>query len=130
MRTKLSLILTLAAWLLATGTHWDLVQTYAWGRMIVTYSQTMSLSEAVTKTFTPETMCGICQSVATAKQSSAGKDAVPGASAPCKIFLACAPISERFISPAAQPQGLFFQAFIAVSTGRATPPSPPPRGLA
>ena len=33
MRRKLSLVLTLTAWLLATGSHWDLVQTFAYARM-------------------------------------------------------------------------------------------------
>jgi hypothetical protein len=127
MRTKLSLILTLSAWLLATGSHWDLVQTYAWGRMIATYSQSMSVTEAVKKTFTPETMCNLCKSVATAKQSSKGKDAVPGGSAPCKIFLACAPVVERFISPTPEQPGLRFGAISAFSTTRAAPPVPPPR---
>ena len=47
MRRKFSLVLTLAAWLLATGSQWDLAQTFAWGRMIVTYSQTMSVAQAV-----------------------------------------------------------------------------------
>jgi hypothetical protein len=128
MRSKLSLILTLLAWLLATGSHWDLVQTYAWGRMIATYSQSMSVTEAVKKTFTPETMCNLCQSVATAKQSSQGKDAVPGAS-PCKVFLACAPSVQRFIFPAPAQSGLRFHALSAFSLGRAAPPVPPPRGL-
>jgi hypothetical protein len=49
MRRKFSLILTLAAWLLATGSHWDLVQTFGWGRMIATYSQSMSFAQAVKK---------------------------------------------------------------------------------
>ncbi|MDF3058631.1 MAG: hypothetical protein K0R17_2846 [Rariglobus sp.] len=58
----------LTAWLLATGSHWDLVQTFAWGRMIATYSQSMSLSQAVKLTFTSDNLCGICESVSEAKQ--------------------------------------------------------------
>ncbi len=68
MRRKLSLITMLTAWLLATGSHWDLVQTFAWGRMIATYSQSMSLAQAVKLTFTPDNLCGVCESVSEAKQ--------------------------------------------------------------
>lgn len=78
MRRKLSLITMLTAWLLATGSHWDLVQTFAWGRMIATYSQTMSVAQAVQLTFTADTLCGLCESVSEAKQqqdSAAASDA-------------------------------------------------------
>lgn len=68
MRRKLSLITMLTAWLLATGSHWDLVQTFAWGRMIATYSQSMPLAQAVRLTFTPDNLCGICESVSEARQ--------------------------------------------------------------
>lgn len=69
MRRKFSLITMLTAWLLATGSHWDLVQTFAWGRMIANYSQTMSLEQAIKLTFTPENLCGVCETVSEAKQT-------------------------------------------------------------
>ena len=37
IRRQLSLILTLIAWLFATGSHWDLVQAFGWGRMVTIY---------------------------------------------------------------------------------------------
>jgi len=49
MRRQLSLILTLTAWLLATGSHWDLVQTFALGRMFASYAQSMSFTQAAQK---------------------------------------------------------------------------------
>ncbi len=55
MRRRLSLLTLLTAWLLATGSQWDMVQTLGWGRMIVRYSQTMTLAQAVRLTFTPTT---------------------------------------------------------------------------
>jgi len=84
MRRKFSLILTLAAWLLATGSHWDLVQTFGWGRMIATYAQSMSFTQAVKKTFSAGETCGVCEAVATAKQQDAADASAP--TAPGKSF--------------------------------------------
>jgi len=127
---RLSLVLTLAAWLLATGSHWDLVQTFAWGRMIATYSRTMPLATAVRRTFSPETMCSICRAVADAKQRDAANNAVPGSKSPEKILLVCAPRALVFASPAPSCAGLVPAIAVPVSAERPAPPSPPPRALA
>lgn len=131
MRRQLSLILTLAAWLMATGSHWDLVQTFGWGRMIATYSQSMSFTQAVKKTFSAGTTCGVCDAVTTAKQQDADAS-VP--TAPGKFFgkihLVFAPDS----TPAQLILTVFFQwspydQTVPTAT-RAAPPLPPPRVLA
>jgi hypothetical protein len=131
MRRKFSLILTLAAWLLATGSHWDLVQTFGWGRMIATYSQTMSFAQAVEKTFSAGATCGVCVAVATAKQQDAADSSAP--TAPGKSFgkipLVFAPetFSPLFILPVVVPWSPSDQS--APSLCRAAPPLPPPRAL-
>lgn len=131
MRRKFSLILTLAAWLLATGSHWDLVQTFGWGRMIATYSQTMSFAQAVEKTFSAGATCGVCDAVATAKQQDAADSSAP--TAPGKSFgkipLVFAPetFSPLFILPVVVPWSPSDQS--APSLCRAAPPLPPPRAL-
>ena len=51
-----------------TGSHWDLVQTFAWGRMIAHYAQTMPLSDAVSRTFRPTTLCNLCEMVSSAQK--------------------------------------------------------------
>ena len=130
MRQRISLILTLTAWLLATGSHWDLVQTYAWGRMIADYSGQMTLADAVTKTFSPKTMCRLCRAVADAKQRSANNPAIPGGKSPGKILLVCAPRALVFANPAPI-CAVAVAAFPApASEERPAPPSPPPRALA
>ena len=130
MRQKISLILTLSAWLFATGSQWDLVQTFAWGRMIAGYSQEMSLPAAVKKTFSPETMCDLCHAVADAKQSSESKAGVPGAKNLGKILLVCAPDRSAFLIPSPTRLGLLPAFSPPASADRAAPPSPPPRRLA
>jgi hypothetical protein len=127
MHRQLSLVLTLAAWLLATGSQWDLVQTYGWGRMIVTYSRTMPLTRAVKQTFSGEEMCGVCQLVHHAKQQDADNAKVPGTKAPAKIFLVGAPSALAFASPAPVSAGLVPAGSAPLSTDRTAPPLPPPR---
>jgi hypothetical protein len=127
MRRKLSLIAMLTAWLLATGSHWDLVQTFAWGRMIATYSQTMPLAQAIKLTFTPDNLCGVCKSVSEAKQQqdtalpseakTAGKILMVYQAQP--VFVAKLSTSVRWMDRERNPQ----------MRDRSPPPVPPPRAL-
>ncbi len=125
MRRRISLILTLAAWLLATGSHWDLVQTFAWGRMIANYSQTVPLAEAIRLTFTPENMCGVCSVVATAKQDS--DPAAPSAGKlDGKVLLVFSPIPAPVVAAPSFVSRIFDPSSVPISE-RAAPPVPPPR---
>lgn len=128
MRRQFSLVLTLAAWLLATGSHWDLVQTFAWGRMITTYSHSMPLLRAVEKTFSGDALCGVCEVVQGAKQQQDANGArVPGTKAPEKIFLVSTPGVLVYASPAPLCVGLVPAGSTLLSSERAAPPLPPPR---
>jgi hypothetical protein len=127
MRRKLSLITMLTAWLLATGSHWDLVQTFAWGRMIANYSQTMSLEQAIKLTFTPDNLCGVCESVSEAKQQqdttlpsdakSMGKILMVFQAQP--VFFTELPMMEKWTPGETSP----------LLRDRSPPPVPPPREL-
>ncbi len=131
MRRQVSLILTLTAWLLATGSHWDLVQTFGWGRMIVTYSHSMSLRQAVEKTFAGDTLCGVCEVVQGAKQQQDAAGAkIPGTKAPEKIFFVSTPGVLVYASPAPSCAGLVPAVSALLSAERTAPPLPPPRTLA
>jgi hypothetical protein len=125
MRRKLSLITLLTAWLLATGSHWDLVQTFAWGRMIATYSQSMPLAQAIKLTFTPDNLCGLCESVSEAKQHPDA--ALPSdGKAPGKILLVYQPAPMFHVMP---PVSGAWLPGVAVwdERERLAPPVPPPR---
>jgi len=130
MRNKVSLVVTLVAWLLATGSHWDLVQTFAWGSMIAKYSESMTFTDAVKKTFSPETMCRLCHVVADAKKNTANNPAVPHEKVPGKILLVCAPVALTFFIPQASAQLFATPPPAPMSADRAAPPLPPPRALA
>ncbi len=98
MRRHLALVLTLVAWLMATGSHWDLVQTFGWGRMIAKYSQSMPLTQAVRLTFTADNFCGVCDFVNDVEAASRD-NAHPGAPSEFKkIQLACVAVPEVVIA--------------------------------
>ena len=103
MRRRLSLLLALTAWLMATGSHWDLVQTVAWSRMFATYAGTVPLSEALRLTFAPGNECAMCDLVQRAKQPEPGP-ALPDVTASGKIVLGVPPSSEVVVAePARDP---------------------------
>lgn len=127
MRRKLSLITMLVAWLLATGSHWDLVQTFAWGRMIASYSQAMSLEQAVKLTFSPDNLCGVCETVSAAKQQ---QDAALPADGKMfgKIPLVYQPVTTFFAALPAVEKWMPCHLALA-GRDRRPPPVPPPRVL-
>jgi hypothetical protein len=119
----------LSAWLLATGSHWDLVQTFAWGRMIACYSQTMSLKQAVKLTFTADNLCGICQSVSEAKQQLEHDAGLPsGGKSTKKILLVFHPAS-LFCAWVPSPQMVRAGDVVPACRDRSPPPVPPPRAV-
>jgi hypothetical protein len=94
MRRRLQLCTLLFAWLLTTGSQWDAVQAFGWGRMIVTYAQSMPLAQAIELTFTADNLCGVCEAVSEAKQQEGGLTASKGKLSG-KIVCAFPPATER-----------------------------------
>jgi len=125
MRQRVSLILTLSAWLLATGSHWDLVQTFGWGRMIATYAKTMPVSEAVRLTFTGDNLCSVCEFVQDSKQAQ-DSSPVPGGRLETKVLLVFQPVPDVVV---AAPEFAVWTSIepVFAGIGRSSPPTPPPR---
>jgi hypothetical protein len=127
MRRKLSLITMLTAWLLATGSHWDLVQTFAWGRMIATYSQSMPLAQAIKLTFTPDNLCGVCESVSEAKQQQ--DTALPSDAKSAGKILMVFQAQPVFVAELAMAGKWSPRETRPALRDRSPPPVPPPRVL-
>lgn len=125
MSKRIQIIFVLSAWLLATGVQWDLVQVAGWGKMFATYSQTMSLTEAVKKTFSGE-MCGVCEVVSTAKQGSGDHD-LPGMARAEGKLVCISQAAPVIYFQIAEPARWTFSDLSPLSAQRATPPTPPPR---
>jgi hypothetical protein len=127
MGRRLALILTLTAWLFATGSHWDLVQTFGWGRMIAAYSKTMPLAEAIRLTFTTDNVCSICvarpgREASRQRCHSAGWSARDEGAA----GLPTGALRRRLRS---RQHVMALGGELRVSSlGRSSPPTPPPRG--
>ncbi|MGH8018629.1 MAG: hypothetical protein ACREIA_10105 [Opitutaceae bacterium] len=115
----------LTLWLVATGSHWDVVQVVAWARMFVSNAQEMPLLEAARETFSPEARCGMCHAVLDAKRDSDAGTAIAGKmlfKEPLVI-----PASGEVIveAPRSMPWRVAGNAWMG--NEREAPPVPPPR---
>ncbi len=73
MRKPVATVALMLAWLCANGALLDLVQVFAWSRMFVGYSQTMTVGVALRETFDPAKPCELCVGVAEAKEGLSQK---------------------------------------------------------
>ncbi len=68
--------LLIAAMFCALGGHWLVLQTVAWGGMIVDYSRSAGFSVAVGRTFDGQHPCQMCKSIEKTRQTEKKQDAV------------------------------------------------------
>jgi len=125
MRQKLSLMMTLVAWLLATGSHWDMVQTAAWGKMFASYSRSMSYWDALKMTFSVEGLCNVCEFVDDVKSDADGQPA-PAEAGTRKVVLALAAVPRVVFAGPPAPAWPQDEWRLPVAD-RLAPPVPPPR---
>lgn len=128
MRRPLRPLLVLLVCLAATGVQWDMLQVFAWGRMIVGHAATMPLSAAVAKTFDGE-MCSLCCVVARAQR----RESAPAHSAEAKV--AAKPLLFFQLANVVVPdaaRSLPWRQDLTTPSGRdrAPPAAPPPRSAA
>ena len=119
---RLGQYLLIAALFAACGGHWLVLQSVAWGGMIVEYSHSSPLVTAVQKTFDGQHPCGLCKAIQKSKGSEEGHAAQVIVS---KLELFYAPATV-LIHPAREVRWL--GALESVFEARAEQPSvPPPR---
>lgn len=114
--------LLVGALFLAIGGHWAVLQTVAWASMIVDYSRTSALTEAVEKTFDGKHPCGICTVIQRTRQSEKKHDA-------CQVVKKVELFDHKFaplLFPAPEAQTLAIDDLHAERRAEA-PCSPPPR---
>lgn len=129
MHRRFPLILTLTAWLFATGSQWDIVQTFAWARMFSKNIQTRSLGAALARTFSVEGRCELCGAVTRAKQQQDNDAPAPGGKPEGKPLLIFQPIPVVVVAAPEFAPWLLEQ-HRPLSADRAAPPLPPPRARA
>jgi hypothetical protein len=117
---KLAIVAALAC---SVGLHWELLQSVAWVKMVVSYSTVAPLKEALEKTFDGKHPCSLCNEIAKGRQSE--KQSVSTVakkfefSYSTTLFVFCPPSNFWQVEPP--------EAF--GSTLARTPPVPPPRLL-
>ena len=67
--TRTGHVLMVIAILTASGGHWAVLQTIAWGGMLVEYSQQGGITKAVGETFDGKHPCALCCSIQKGKQT-------------------------------------------------------------
>jgi hypothetical protein len=127
MRSQLTKILMLVAWLLATGSHWDVVQVFAWGRMLAHNARVLPLRDALELTFSAQGRCQVCLTVQD-NRPAAGEEAA-AVSLLAKEPLVFQTVTGVVVAPptsAAWIEG----ATSWLTHDRTAPPTPPPRARA
>lgn len=125
MRRRLAIFSLLTAWLLATGSQWDVVQVFAWGRMFAGYVQTMSVREALAETFDADKPCSLCCAVREAKQQE-NKQLPPELRLREKLILIFQPTAEVVATVSNGNRWPQVENMLT-GRGRAEPAVPPPR---
>ncbi len=109
MFRQLGLLLAALALFAIAGGHWAVLQSVAWGQMLADYSRDASFSTAVQKTFSGKYPCGMCKTIAEARQKEDRKPAALKAevktdlAAPAPVVALRHPAPDRFRYPAPAP---------------------------
>lgn len=110
---------------LSLGLHWAVIQGIAWTTMLVSYSQSDGLIQAVTKTLDGQHPCPLCEAVEEGNGKTGGKDAAEGRISLKKFEAVIADI-VRIMPPAAR--RLTYPDLILKAEARSRPPPEgPPR---
>jgi hypothetical protein len=104
------------------GLHWITLQSVAWGMMIVTYSQSCPLSEALAKTFDGKHPCDLCKHISVAQHAPKKPEAQP---AVAKLDLICA-VTPRSL-PDAWKRFNYASSSAPINERGDRPAIPPPR---
>ncbi len=113
---------------LSLGLHWAVIQGVAWTTMLVSYSQSGGLIQAVAKTFDGQHPCPLCEAVEEGSRKTSGKDA-SGGKFPDKKCEAVLTGIIRVVPPAPRP--LTYPDLILKASARTSPPPEgPPRARA
>ncbi len=107
-----------------TGGQWTVLQTIAWGRMIVDYSRQTSLKQAVQQTFDGQHPCKMCKGIEKARESEKKQEAP-------QVVLKREFFYERSVFFIVPPNHFWLQTIpdFVLSPESHRPPVPPPRCL-
>jgi hypothetical protein len=125
MFKRVSSICLFFAWLCASGALLDTIQVYAWARMFIGYTQSMSIAEAAVKTMDPEKPCPICLAVRRAREAEPHQQSAFIPTSAVKMLLAHVQ-NEPFILSPNRPEWPESHP-VLMASWRPPVPVPPPR---
>ena len=117
-------IATISALCLSIGLHWIALQSLAWTTMVIDYSKSAPLCQAIAQTFDGAHPCSLCHVVNKGKNSEKKQDLQ---SSTPKIDMICAPLASQFVRAFVSFEYEKRDSF-SVELGH-SPPVPPPRSL-
>ena len=110
---------------LSLGLQWAVIQGIAWTSMLVSYSKSDGIIQAVAKTFDGQHPCPLCEAVEEGSGKTGGKQAAEGRMS-LKKFEAVVADIVRIVPPAAR--RLTYPVLILKASARTSPPPEgPPR---
>jgi hypothetical protein len=122
--SRLTKTIAVVILVLILGLHWALLQSIAWVTMIVRYSQSTTLKQAIIQTFDGQHPCDICLFVADGRQSEK-RQADEEKFTVLKLEFVLEPAGAFWFQP---PDDVPPESIPGPLTGRQDePPSPPPR---
>ena len=107
--------------------HLATLQVVAWSGMVLTYSQSASLPEALEKTFNGENPCSLCNVVSDAASAPNGELTAPAPAQPILLLADWGAAWEYTLRPC---YAVRLDAGLLTGAEPLRPPLPPPRGLA
>jgi hypothetical protein len=70
-----------------TGGHWAVLQAIAWSQMLRDYSRNAPITEAIAKTFSGHSPCGMCTKISEERQKEERTPATAKSDKKAEIFL-------------------------------------------
>lgn len=117
-------LLVVGALVISIGAHWAALQSVAWVGMVISYSHTSTLAEAVQKTFDGQHPCKLCKFVSEGKKSERKQNVLK---VETKLDLLIADKAAILYPPNALPPN--FAPLTVFSANNFSPPTPPPEPL-
>ncbi|HUJ11855.1 MAG TPA: hypothetical protein VL171_17735 [Verrucomicrobiae bacterium] len=119
---RLGKVLMLLAMIIATGSHWIVLQSAAWTEMLARNACTGSLAEAFEKTFDGKHPCCLCKAIAAGEKSQKKHEsAVP------MPKLEFPPLDQDFILTVASQFEIVSSVILSAASFSHRPLTPPPR---
>jgi hypothetical protein len=117
--------LVCSALLALAGGHWAVLQTIAWAQMLRDYSKNAPITEAIVKTFSGRSPCGMCRKISEERQKEERAPAAAKFYKKAEVFLVA--MCDAPTRPESEDYSYFNRGESAPIDWSEAPPVPVPR---